>query len=57
LYGNAAIITSISELHYQGKSRKFNADKNSKIRRLWDLLVGIQFQMIDDPYGWVKEIG
>jgi len=55
--GNAAIITPISELHYQGKSRKFNADKNSKIRRLWDLLVGIQFQMIDDPYGWVKEIG
>lgn len=54
--GNAAIVTPISELYYCGKTRKFNPGKNSKTRQLWDLLVGIQFQMIDDPYGWVKVI-
>jgi branched-chain amino acid aminotransferase len=55
--GNAAIITPINELSYQGRFRFFKPDKNLKTKRLWDLLVGIQFQMIDDPFGWVREIG
>jgi len=55
--GNAAIITPIYELYYQGRFRPFRPDKNFKTKRLWDLLVGIQFQMLDDPFGWVREIG
>ncbi len=55
--GNAAIITPIFELYYKGKTRTFHLDKSAKTRRLWDLLVGIQFQIIDDPFGWVMEIG
>lgn len=55
--GNAAIITPISEFYYKGRYRRFTPEKNVKTRRLWDLLVGIQFQMLDDPYGWVREIG
>jgi branched-chain amino acid aminotransferase len=55
--GNAAIITPINELYYQGRFRSFRPDKNVKTHRLWDLLVGIQLQMIDDPFGWVREIG
>jgi len=55
--GNAAIITPIAELFYKGKLRRFNQDRNLKTKRLWDSLVGIQFQMIDDPFGWVLEIG
>jgi len=54
--GNAAIITPISELYYKGRFRSFRAE-NSKTKRLWDLLVGIQFQMIEDRFGWVREIG
>lgn len=54
--GNAVIITPISELYYKGKSRSFRAE-NIKTRRLWDLLVGIQFQMVEDRFGWVREIG
>jgi branched-chain amino acid aminotransferase len=54
--GNAAIITPISELYHQGRFRSFRAE-NTKTKRLWDLLVGIQFQMIEDRFGWVREIG
>lgn len=55
--GNAAIITPISEFYYKGRARRFTPGKNVRTQRLWELLVGIQFQMIDDPYGWVREIG
>jgi len=55
--GNAAILTPISEFYYKGRTRRFKAEKNIKTKRLWDLLVGIQFQMIDDPFGWVQEVG
>jgi branched-chain amino acid aminotransferase len=55
--GNAAIVTPIYELYYQGRFRPFRTNKNFKTKRLWDLLVGIQLQLIDDPFGWVREIG
>jgi branched-chain amino acid aminotransferase len=55
--GNAAIVTPIAELCYKGKFRRFSQERNFKTKRLWDLLVGIQFQMIEDPFGWVREIG
>ncbi len=55
--GNAAIITPIAELYHKGKRRRFSQEKNIKTRRLWDLLVGIQLQMIEDRFGWIREIG
>jgi branched-chain amino acid aminotransferase len=53
--GNAAIVTPIYELYHKGKSRRF--ETYEKTRRLWELLVGIQLQMIEDKFGWVREIG
>jgi branched-chain amino acid aminotransferase len=53
--GNAAVITPIAELYYKGKSRRMEPPE--KTRRLWELLVGVQLQMIEDRFGWVWEIG
>jgi branched-chain amino acid aminotransferase len=53
--GNAAIVTPISELYFNGQSRHFKTFERT--RRLWELLVGIQLQMIEDKFGWVREIG
>ena len=53
--GNAAIVTPIAELYYKGKVRRF--EKSARTRQMWDWLVGVQMQMIEDPHGWVQEIG
>jgi branched-chain amino acid aminotransferase len=53
--GNAAIVTPIAELYHKSKTRRFKTLE--KTQRLWDLLVGVQLQMIEDRFGWVREIG
>lgn len=55
--GNAAVVTPIVSIYYGGKTRKFQLEKLHTTRRLWDMLVGIQLQTREDPYGWVREIG
>jgi branched-chain amino acid aminotransferase len=55
--GNAAVVTPIVSIYCGGKARKFQLDKLKTVKRLWDMLVGIQLQTRDDPYGWVQEIG
>jgi len=55
--GNAAVITPIASLHYQGNTRKLAIENYRVTRQLWERLVGVQLQMADDPYGWVQEIG
>lgn len=55
--GNAAVVTPITHIHYQGKTRDFDLSKLKINRRLWDALVGIQLQMREDEFGWVQEVG
>jgi len=55
--GNAAVVTPIVSIYHAGKTRTFQPRKVELARRLWDLLVGIQLQTREDPFGWVKEIG
>jgi branched-chain amino acid aminotransferase len=55
--GNAAVITPIAHIHHNGKMRDFDLSKLKTTRRLWDALVGIQLQMREDEFGWVKEVG
>ncbi len=55
--GNAAVITPITHIYHNGKTRNFDLAKLKTVRRLWDMLVGIQLQMREDVFGWVKEVG
>ena len=55
--GNAAVVTPITHIHYQGKTRDFDLSKLKINRRLWEALVGIQLQMREDEFGWVQEVG
>ncbi len=55
--GNAAVITPIVTIYHNGETRTFNVDKMKTVRKLWDMLVGIQLQMREDVFGWVREIG
>ncbi len=54
--GNAAVITPILSIQHDGRLRTFAAAENRMARRLWDMLVGIQLQAREDPFGWVMEI-
>lgn len=51
--GTAAVITSVSEIGWKGKT--FNVNKNDfqLARQLYEKLVGIQLQKEEDPFGWV----
>lgn len=55
--GNAAVVTPVIAIHHNGETRAFDADKMATVRKLWDMLVGIQLQMREDTFGWVEEIG
>lgn len=55
--GNAAVVTPVIAIHHNGETRAFDADKMTTVRKLWDMLVGIQLQMREDTFGWVEEIG
>lgn len=55
--GNAAVITPIVSIYYDGQSRSLQANKTGVTKRLWDMLTGIQLQTREDRFGWVREIG
>ena len=55
--GNAAVITPILSIHYNGRTRTFESAKSTTAHRLWDMLIGIQMQTREDRFGWVVEIG
>ncbi|MCG3157710.1 MAG: Branched-chain-amino-acid aminotransferase [bacterium] len=55
--GNAAVITPIAALHYQGNTRKLAIEEYKITRRLWERLAEVQLQTGADPHGWVQEIG
>ena len=55
--GTAAVVSPIGELKYCGKVMPINGGKIGPIsQKLYDVLTGIQFGKLEDPFGWVVEI-
>ena len=55
--GTAAIISPISELAYQDhKITVENYDENSLVTKLYNYLIGIQYGLEKDPFGWVVKL-
>jgi branched-chain amino acid aminotransferase len=55
--GTAAVVTPIGSIMFEGKEYVFNDFKVGKItQELYDLLVGIQLQELDDAYNWVVNV-
>ncbi|RMG27272.1 MAG: branched-chain amino acid aminotransferase [Methanobacteriota archaeon] len=56
LCGTGATITSISTIGWQNKEWNVNKNDFQLAHRLYDTLIGIQLQKLEDPYGWVMEL-
>lgn len=55
--GTAAVITPIGEIFYNGKGYEVGGFKIGEVtQRLYDMLTGIQWGKIDDPYGWTQVV-
>lgn len=56
--GTAAVITPIGRIVHGSKTYRFGApgEVGPVTRRLYDLLVGIQFGDIEAPEGWIVEV-
>ncbi len=55
--GTAAVVSPIGELKYCDKVMPINDGKIGPIsQKLYDILTGIQFGKLDDPFGWVVEV-
>jgi len=56
--GTAASIAPIGELLYKGKSYVIGNNNVGKItKEIYELLTGIQYGRIEDPYGWNVPVG
>lgn len=51
--GTAAVISPISDITWNGRTRHFGDEPGPIAARLYDLLDGIQTGRVPDPYGWV----
>lgn len=56
LTGTAAIVTSVSEINWNGQNHNVNKNDYQLAHKLFDKLTGIQLQREDDPFGWVTEL-
>ena len=56
--GTAAVITPIAAIEYKGKIHEFsNGDEvGPVIKKLYDILYGIQFGDIEAPEGWIVKV-
>ncbi|MBN2367216.1 MAG: branched chain amino acid aminotransferase, partial [Calditrichaeota bacterium] len=54
--GTAAIITSVSDIGYGGKTYHINRNDYKLANQLYDKLIGIQLQREKDPYHWVTVV-
>lgn len=56
--GTAAVISPVGEVCYQDNHFVINDGKTGKLaQRLFDDLQGIQYGLIDDPFGWITRVG
>jgi branched-chain amino acid aminotransferase len=56
LTGTAAIVTSVSEINWDGTTYNVNKNDYQFAHKLYDKLTGIQLQREEDPFGWVTEL-
>jgi branched-chain amino acid aminotransferase len=56
LTGTAAIVTSVSEINWNGKDYVVNKNDYQLAHQLYDKLTGIQLQKEEDPFNWVLEL-
>lgn len=56
LTGTAAVVTSVSEIHWKGEDYNVNKNNYQLANKLYEKLTGIQLQKEEDPYGWVMEL-
>jgi branched-chain amino acid aminotransferase len=54
--GTAAIITSVSDINWQGKTYHINRNNYQLANQLYEKLINIQLQKEDDPFDWVKVV-
>lgn len=55
--GTAAVITPIKSVMIEGNKKIFSGGEPGEItRKLYELLKGIQYSDIEDPYGWVVKV-
>ena len=53
----AAVISPISSLTYEGVEYVFNNGEVGEFsKKLYDMLTGLQWGEIEDPYGWVVKL-
>ena len=56
--GTAAVISPVGSLHYRGRDYRLGEGKTGQVTgKLYNRLVDIQYGRVEDPYGWVQEIG
>ena len=56
--GTAAVISPISDIHYQGKSYQIAKGQIGQFtQRLFDDLTSIQYGKTKDPFGWIQPVG
>jgi len=54
--GTAAIITSVSDIGWQGKISSVNKNDYQLAIQFYEKLINIQLQKEDDPFNWVRTI-
>ena len=55
--GTAAVVSPIGKLMYQDVEYEINDQKIGAVtQQLYDILTGIQWGKVEDPYGWICEI-
>jgi branched-chain amino acid aminotransferase len=55
--GTAAVISPIGELYWKEHKMAINNGETGELsKKLYDTLTGIQYGVLDDPFGWVVEV-
>lgn len=55
--GTAAVISPIGELKWKDLSMNINEGKIGPVsQKLYDVLTGIQWGRLEDPFGWIQEV-
>ncbi len=54
--GTGAIITSVRTIQWKDRAYRFEKNDFELAHQLYNDLIGIQLQRLEDPYGWVKVV-
>ena len=55
--GTAVVVTPVGKITYQGKTTEINQNQMGPIAiKIREMLVGIQREEIEDPFGWILPV-